>query len=535
MAAPISGLELFELDAALRLRCQAVADRPALDAPSLRALIAEVGAGNWQLDDATLALALTRCNTETEPVEMQLALRRPAKILVEIADDEMSASVSLEPSDSGEPIPIDALLSELAAAGVTHGIDEDALAEACRAVTPQRLVAAVGRAPISGADASFELLIEDHRERAPKVNAQGMVDFREHGEVPVVSPGQLLMRRTPAGAGVAGVNVRGQPVAAEAGLDEPYSTPFLGAALDPADPNLLRATAKGQPVRLGNAVTVEQLFQVGAVNMASGNVNFDGTVQIDGDVVSGMKVTATGDIIVKGTVEGGILEAGGDIRIQGGAIARASLVARGSIEVRFVENSTVHAALAIVIDDSALHSELQAGAQITVGEKSRQRGRLAGGSARAKMRIKVPTLGASAGGRTRLQVGLDPELEDKLGQLVQLAAKQKAEAEKLELLVQFLSKNGDPKGMLPKARPAWQETLRVWAETLQEKDAVEHQLADVKEARIDVSVGVEGDVDLVIGRKLCHLKHKYVTGSFSMQDAVSMIYTDAGGGVHPVA
>ncbi|MCV2367971.1 DUF342 domain-containing protein [Roseateles oligotrophus] len=535
MLAPIPGLELFESDAALRLRCQAVAGRPALDAASLLALIAEVGAGNWRLDDATLALALTRCNTEPEPVEMQLALRSPAKILVEIAADEMSASVTLEPSDSGLPIQLDALMSELASAGVTHGIDESALAEACRATSAQQLVAAVGRAPVRGADASFELLIEDHRERAPKVNAQGMVDFREHGEVPVVSPGQLLMRRTPASAGEAGVNVRGQALPAEPGLDEPFTMPLLGAALDPSDANLLRATAKGQPVRLGNAVSVEQLFQVSGVNMASGNVNFDGTVQIDGDVVAGMKVTATGDILVQGTVEGGILEAGGDIRIQGGAIARASLQAGASVEVRFVENSTVHAALAIVIDDSALHSELQAGAQISVGEKSRQRGRLAGGSARAKMRIKVPTLGASAGGRTRLQVGLDPELEDKLADLVQLAAKQKAEAEKFELLVQFLSKNGDPKGMLAKARPAWQEALRVWAMSLQEKDAVEHQLADVKEARIDVSVGVEGDVDLVIGRKLCHLKHKYVTGSFSMQDTVSMIYTDANGGVHPLA
>ena len=535
MLAAIPGLELFELDATLRLRCQAAAERPALDAATLQALAAQVGAGNWQLDEAALAQALERCNAQAEPVEMQLAARRPANIVVEISADEMSASVTLEPSDSGQAIQIDALLNALAAAGVTAGLDVAKLSEACQAATLQRLVAAIGRAPERGGDAGFELLIEDHRERAPKVNAQGMVDFREHGEVPVVSPGQILMRRTPATAGVAGVNVRGQSVAAQAGLDEPFTQPFVGAALDPADANVLRATAKGQPVRLGNAVSVEQLFQASGVNMASGNVNFDGTVLIDGDVEAGMKVTATGDIVVQGTVEGGILEAGGDIRIQGGAIARASLNAQGSVEVRFVENSSVHAALAIVVDDSSLHSELQAGAQIMVGEKSRQRGRLAGGSARAKMRIKVPTLGANAGGLTRLQVGLDPALEDQLAELVQQAAKQKAEAEKLELLVQFLSKNGDPKAMLAKARPAWQESLRVWAITLQEKDAVEHQLADVKEARIDVSVGVEGDVELVIGRKLCHLKRKYVTGSFSMLDAVSMIYTDAGGGVHPLA
>lgn len=534
MAASIPGVMLFEHDDLLHLHSEPVAGRPAFDAATLVALIQEVGGGGWFVADDVLATAVRRCYSESAVIEMQLGARRPATVTVEIAPDQMTASVVLAPVDGGERIALAEVLGALLKAGVKHGIDQPALAAACQSGLPQRVTAALGTPPQAGVNSSFEVLTEDHRERAPKVNELGMIDFREHGEVPVVDVGQPLMRRIPATAGIPGTDVCGRALPAEPGKDEPFATPCPGAKPDAADPNLLRASAKGQPVRLGNAVVVEQVFKVREVNMASGNISFDGTVQVSGDVAPGMKVHASGDIVVNGTVEGGILEAGGDIRIQGGAIAHAQLKAGGSVAARFVETSTVHAGLAIVVDDMVSHSDLQAGAQISVGAKSRQRGRLVGGSARAKMRISVPVLGVASGGRTRVQVGRDPELEARKVALAHEIELHKAEAEKLEKLVQFLTRGGDPKGLLPRARPAWQHALQVWAQSLQQKDELEHQLAAFLDARVEVTAGVAGEVELVIGHKHHLLESEYPAGYFSMQPDGTVIYTDSAQGLHPV-
>ena len=81
------------------------------------------------------------------------------------------------------------------------------------------------------------------------------------------------------------------------------------------------------------------------------------------------------------------------------------------MSARFVEGSQVLAGTTIVIEDTALQGDLQANNQIIVGIKSPERGRLAGGSARAMMLIRAPLLGSSTSGVTSLSLGVNPVLE----------------------------------------------------------------------------------------------------------------------------
>ena len=128
-------------------------------------------------------------------------------------------------------------------------------------------------------------------------------------------------------------------------------------------------------------------------------------------MLPGMKVHASGDIVVAGVVDNAVLNAGGDIRVSGGIIAKSRVRAGGAVSVRFVENALVQAGTNVVVEDSALQAELQANNQIIVGLKSTQRGRLAGGSARAMMLVRAPFLGSSNGGVTQLLLGVNPVLE----------------------------------------------------------------------------------------------------------------------------
>ena len=82
-----------------------------------------------------------------------------------------------------------------------------------------------------------------------------------------------------------------------------------------------------------------------------------------------------------------------------------------------------------------------------------------GGSTRAMMRVAAPTLGASAGGVTKVQVGVNPVLEHRLHELDDLAQHQKADEEKLSKVVKHLTQHGDPRQMLPQVQATWKQLL----------------------------------------------------------------------------
>jgi uncharacterized protein (DUF342 family) len=267
--------------------------------------------------------------------------------------------------------------------------------------------------------------------------------------------------------------------------------------------------------------------------MASGNITFDGSVYVEGEVLTGMQVHASGDIVVNGAVDGGLLEAGGNIQVDGGIIAHAKVRAGGAVSARFVENSQIYAGTTIAINDMALQSELQALNQIMVGIKSPQRGRLVGGSARAMMLVSAPMLGADAGSITTVQVGVNPELEERFQNLLQLAEKQKTDEENLQKLIQTLTKTGDKHGMLGRAKASWQRAVQDWAQSLQEKDELEKQMAMTDDARVEVIVGVTGAVSMAFGNKVHSLRRGFGAGVFSLAGG-QLVFTGAGGQVTDV-
>lgn len=497
---------------------QRVVNQPVVDAEVLREQLASSGYGDWLLFDDALATLAARCNTEDSPFEMAIGERRDGGFELEIDSAAMWAWVKLTPARGGLPVTPDLIWAALAKAGVVFGIDLAAIDRACAENLGERLVVASGTSPQDGADTGFEMLIADIRDRVPQINAQGLMDFRELGAIPLVVAGQALMRRIPPSGGSDGYNIRGEILPAVPGRNESFADHLLGAGVAEDEPNLLRAIFNGQPVRLGNGVSVEQVVRVKNVSLASGNIVFDGTVHVEGEVLPGMKVHATGDIVVGGVVDGGELDAGGNVQVAGGIIAQSRVKAGGSVSARFVENSSIQAGTIIAIDDMALQSDLQALNQILIGIKSAKRGRLTGGTARAMLLIQTPVLGAANSGVTSVLVGVNPVLEARHRDLLERIEKLKADEDNLQKLVQHLSKHGDKSGMLDRAKASWQKAVQSWAQLLPERDELEKQLALIDNARIDVGIGVAGAVDMSFGTNFQRLRRNHDAGSFLVSD-----------------
>jgi uncharacterized protein (DUF342 family) len=261
--------------------------------------------------------------------------------------------------------------------------------------------------------------------------------------------------------------------------------------------------------------------------MATGNIHYDGTVHVAGDVEQGMKVQASGDIIVDGMVEGGQLDAGGNILVAGGLIAHARLHAGGSVTARFAEGAQITAATVIALNDMAIDCDLHSLNQIIIGSTTPQRGRLIGGTAAAALLLRVPLLGSSKARTTKVVVGTNPELEAKYAALLARIESEKATEANLDKLIKQLKAVGDPKHVLARVNESRQHAVQVWGASLAEKQTLEHEMELALSARIEVSEGVDGAVDLLFAHKPVQLRREFDSGVFSMNEQAQVLFTDA--------
>lgn len=349
-----------------------------------------------------------------------IATRNDAQTRLILDKDKMVARVLFTADWGGQIITLEALHQAMSSQGVTPGqspdLEQQALAQAKEAEAGSQLTLPVAKGvpPRHGCDSFFEPLVETLSERvlAPRELEHGRVDLRDLGALTTVPTGTPLMRRHPATAGEAGHNVLGQTLPAKPGRDLPLDI-GAGSGLSPTDGNLLIALRAGLPRHHKNGIVVDDMLNLKQVDAKHGHVVFNGSLIISGDVEPGMKVKASGDIVIGGFVESAQVEAGGSVTVKQGAIGRRTcddggcscqISAIGDIHAAFAQYVRLQADGNIHIYNQAAHCYCIAGHRLLVGDPEQRRGVLLGGHAIAGESIHAPVIGAPAASHTRLQV-----------------------------------------------------------------------------------------------------------------------------------
>lgn len=338
-------------------------------------------------------------------------------IKVTLKQRGLEAWVKITPA---EPVSTDVVRGALRAQGVREGIDEAALAALCEAPDQGEALVANGVAPKPGDNARIDyLFLTEDAGFNPLLDQHDRADYREVALIQNVVPGQLLARKTPPTAGVAGRAVTGEPIPPAPGKD----IHILAGKNVELSANKLEAyaTVTGIPKVAKNRLNVLPIFQVNDVDFSTGNINFQGSVQIRGGVNPGFAVKATEDVTIDGNVEQATVEAGGTIRVRGGVRSGSHLQAQQDIEVRFCDSeSTLEAQQGILVKGDALHCTLKAGLRIVVEN------RLIGGSARAGEYVQASIIGTRAETPTVIelvQVGSQEELDQLLEEIAEVEKK----------------------------------------------------------------------------------------------------------------
>jgi len=516
-------------------------ERKSLDAESLRSAVDVEGFGDFFLSKDAIDELLKRCAVSPVPFALQIGERRDAKLAVTVADDFMSASITITAAQAGMEITREEILKELADHDVVVGILYEEIDAAVAAGRASKLVVAQGVPPTPGEDSQFVSLIPEVREMVPQVSDEDTADYRNLGDLVSVSLGDPLMRRTTATTGIPGMNLLGVELPTTDGVDIPYADNLTGVACDLKDCDLMIAACSGFPVIVPHGIIVEPVLKLKKVDLSTGNVRVKGSLEIAGDVTEGMEVTATESISVGGIVEAARLEAGGDIEIKGGVIGHAKLSlaknegmrgaaqvkAGGQVVVQFAENALIIAAGDITVQHLVMQSELTSGTGITVGEKGGRKGHIIGGLCRAASLVHAVVIGSHAGVPTVVEVGVDPSLNQKLSFVKESLEEKGARLEELTKTIAYVREN--PGSMEP---GLFQLKERVYsklqgeiAELTGEKKRLQKRMEVNAQARIEVERDVFLGVQVRIGNASLQLEDDLLGPTFVLNEEGTVQYS----------
>ena len=375
---------------------------------NFRKAIEIAGFGECDLDEDALLEATGNYNDRT-PFELAIGAASDGEFFIKIDDDQLSAYLTCFNPRGGIAVTLESILEEAKNKEITVDLDMEAIKRAIAEEGDSVLIAS-GKPAEDGLDSRFESLLPEMKERVPQVDEEGIANFRDLGEILVVYTGDSLMRRYPAGDGEPGFTISGAPIPAKKGMSLEFTAGLEGAEIDSNDSDLLIAKIDGCPYLIPNGVKVEPVYTVKNVDLHSGNIDFLGTVIVTGEVQSGMTIKADGDIHIKGSTEGAILIAKGDIVVTGGLIGHPEkpeteltidpiTEAGGSVNANFTQNAVINAGQGIFIRDYTMMCKLNAAVQIVVGDGSR-RGHIIGGVSTAGLLIKAKTIGSPSRSRT---------------------------------------------------------------------------------------------------------------------------------------
>jgi uncharacterized protein (DUF342 family) len=254
-----------------------------------------------------------------------------------------------------------------------------------------------------GKDSYIKALIPDALERmlTPKITDAEKVNMRDFGEIICVKANQAIAQRMPPTTGRAGFTVIGKELPSEPGNWKQIN---LGeqAYIEETQENIVLAKIAGLPKVSNAKVDVDNVFVSKGVNVATGNINFDGSIIINGDITEKMQVVAKGDVTVNGFVESAYIEAGGNIIITLGASGKlqnadCEFKSGGSIYVGHAQGVNIQANGDLIVDKQLAYSNVCCKGHITVGKINNPLGKVFASTISCNKSISAGHVGAVSG------------------------------------------------------------------------------------------------------------------------------------------
>ena len=348
-------------------------------------------------DDASLLLDAAESQIEIVPPEIN----------VRISKDGLKAYLIVR--KLGNPIAIreEDIEKALEAKGIKKDISENAIEEILvEKLVGQEVLIAEGKPPQMGraGEIKVNVLTSDNKPENC-VDSRGRVDFKRLNQSGIVESGNVIAEKIPAIPGKDGYNVKGEILKSEVPKEAEFVlTPDVG--INPKNSRQLVALKSG--ILKKDFSIEEKVFINGDIDYSTGNIEYDKSVIIKGDVKTGFEVFCGEDLEVRGCVEDARVVANGNIVVKQGFLGDHKGHIRGhDITIGHIKQQEVFASNDLTVGGEAIHCDLHAAGFIKmIGV----RGIAIGGQLIAGKGIELVTAGNIRNTKTFLRVGCDANI-----------------------------------------------------------------------------------------------------------------------------
>lgn len=334
------------------------------------------------------------------------------RISFQVSKDKMEAVIQgfdqAYYRDPSAPVTLEWVQNELLRSLISLPMSDEVtktLSEAiARKETLNGLVACHGLRGVAG---KGPYLHPSYRDAATRVQGnieKDSLDMREMQQRQTVQRGQLVAEIRYTTPPVVGKNIFGDEVPGGAGENLLVK---VGDGIQQRENGRYFATSDGIPLVEEAAISLSKALVIeGDVNLRTGNVRFDGPVEIKGSVEHGSVVETTGDLVIHGSIRGGRVRTQGKLSVKAGITTgpEGQVAARGDIQAEFIENSNVLCGGNLLVTKALIGSQVFTGGAIEIDDET---GVVAGGRIFCRASVSTGSLGFKRGALTEMQVGVN--------------------------------------------------------------------------------------------------------------------------------
>jgi uncharacterized protein len=349
--------------------------------------------------------------------EWKGGMSQDSTLEIEVSDDKMKAYIKITPPKNGGSLfTLSEIIKQLNDAGIVYGIKNDIIQDILKKqLFFLKSVVAEGTPSQHGKNGQIKILFELANKPDLPADERGRIDYKELGVIKTVKKEAKLAERLEAEPGKAGTNVLGEELPSPEGM-KPVWRIGTNCKLS-EDEKFLFSTIDGRPMMdKEGTIRVDEVCLLENVDYSTGNVDFPGTIIVEGTIADNFRLTTRGSLVIKKSVGRVFLFAEGDIVLSGGVMGRNGglIESNNDIYAKFAEQANLKAGGSIFISEASMHSNLVAGVNIVL---QGGRGELIGGEAIAGSYLFANKLGAVVETKTSIIVGIPPEKIDELGKL----------------------------------------------------------------------------------------------------------------------
>ena len=368
-------------------------------------------------------------------------------IKIEVEKNRLKAYLAfLPPQNGGQFLKKEDILNNLKDNGIKFGVLEDQLGKLALLKEKKpynvQIEAAIGIEAVNGVDGRLEYTFDiTGKQNQPKILEDGTVDYKQIDYFLPVRAGQLLANRILPIDGQSGTDVFGNPVQYRPGKPPPKFSRGKNVYVT-EDELELKSQISGQLVISGKTIGVTSVLNIkGDVGYETGNIDFEGSVIVSGNVLSGFKIIAAGNVEVKGVVEAAEINAGGAINLYGGlqAQGKGTLKSNGNVFMKFAENANIEA-FGNITANAILHSKIICKGSIHLEGDN---GLLVGGTVVAGGEIKAKIIGSSRGTKTEIKAGNNPDVLKRYKQATETYMEEKKRYDEINTVYEDIMKIGN--------------------------------------------------------------------------------------------